>query len=255
MRYVIALGGNALLQRSDRPDAGDPARPRQAGRRATRAAASPDTRCSSATATARRSACSPPRVRRRPAAALPVPARHPRRPDPGHDRLLARPGTGQRRRDRARSPSCSPRPSSTRTTRLRRAHQVHRPDLHRGPGRGVRRATRVVRRRRHRRMAPRRRLPRTATSCIELPTIAALASSRNPRRVRRRRRDPGRARRARPARCRGSRRQGPDGRAARDSRRRRPPGPAHRRRRRDAQLRAPGRIAARRASTSTNSTR
>ena len=58
MRIVVALGGNALLHRGERPDAAVQEAERRPGRQAL-AALARNTKSSSPTATAPRSGCSP----------------------------------------------------------------------------------------------------------------------------------------------------------------------------------------------------
>jgi carbamate kinase len=92
MRIVVALGGNALLQRGERPDAGIQRRHvRQAAAALAPLAAGhqlvlchgngPQVGLLALESQADTSL------------SRPYPARRPGRPDPGHDRVLAEPGT------------------------------------------------------------------------------------------------------------------------------------------------------------------
>ena len=110
VRVVAALGGNALLERGERPDAdiqeqhvaSAAARPRAAAAR-PRAGHQPRQRPAGRAAGAGE--------RRRPGAVPPLPVRRAGRPDPGHDRLLAGPGAPGRW-PAGQPPACSPRPWS-----------------------------------------------------------------------------------------------------------------------------------------------
>ena len=189
MRIVIAVGGNALLERGQQPDAGvqkanvgpggGGAGPARGGARAGR-----HPRQRSAGRPAR------PRVRGGPAARAALPVRRPRRADPGHDRVLAAPGTAERA---ARPPGrrrAQPDPGLRRRPRLRAPDQVRRPGLRRGDRRGSTR--------------PRARLERHAGRRPLAPGGPVAATSRvvrdprrsGPARLRRGRRLRGRRRRA-----------------------------------------------------------
>ena len=97
VRIVVALGGNALLERGETPDAEIQEHHILAGRRGPCAACRATTTWSSPTATAPRSGLLALESDADPALSHAYPLDVLGRPDPGNDRLLARAGAGQRR--------------------------------------------------------------------------------------------------------------------------------------------------------------
>ena len=158
MLIVVALGGNALLERNERPDA---AAQRQHARSAARALAP-----LAAEHTLVLCHGNGPQIGmlavesdERPGSGPAVPAGHARRADPGHDRVLADPGTDQRGHD----PSSHRDHHADRGRRGRpgvpEPHEVRRPAIPGTEGPATRGAARVDHRPRRPGLASRRRLP------------------------------------------------------------------------------------------------
>ena len=95
MRVVVALGGNALLERGERPDS-DIQESTSAGGHGARPAGPPAMSWSSPTATGPQVGLLALESARDTALTASLSARRARRPDPGHDRVLAGAGAAQR---------------------------------------------------------------------------------------------------------------------------------------------------------------